>query len=208
MLGNENRIINYKFNCFDFQIVLLLVFGVGVMVRNFLYFYEEYIFEFLIKWIDDNEDELFYGCLSEFSFFVWGFKVFVFVESWVGLVFVIIRFFLGYDYCLEFVKDGKIFVEIQIYFLQEMDCEGVFNFIEIIFNMVGGVVVLFNRGFLRCKKLNVVENFIKYVGQVVLVWEFVVIINFIFDGIYCIIVWNVIDKVGMGSMGLMDYFLL
>lgn len=208
MLGNENRTISYKFNCSDPQTALLSAFGAGATVRNLLYPYEEYTLEPSTKRIDDNEDELFHGCLSELSFPAWGFKAFVPVESWVGPAPVITKFLPGHDYRLESAKDGKTSVEIQIHFSQEMDCEGVFNSIEITSNTVGGAVASLNRGSLRCKKLNVVENSTKYVGQVASVWEFAATINSIPDGIHRITVRNATDKAGTGSTGSTDHFLL
>ncbi|KAK4652703.1 Cell wall alpha-1,3-glucan synthase ags1 [Podospora pseudocomata] len=208
MLGNENRTISYKFNCSDPQTALLSAFGAGATVRNLLYPYEEYTLEPSTKRIDDNEDELFHGCLSELSFPAWGFKAFVPVESWVGPAPVITKFLPGHDYRLESAKDGKTSVEIQIHFSQEMDCESVFNSIEITSNTAGGAVASLNRGSLRCKKLNVVENSTKYVGQVASVWEFAATINSIPDGIHRITVRNATDKAGTGSTGSTDHFLL
>ncbi|KAG7294144.1 hypothetical protein NEMBOFW57_004212 [Staphylotrichum longicolle] len=207
LLGNENQTTTYKFNCSDPNTALLSSFGSGATVKNLFYPYDEYKLEASTRQIDGGNPELFHGCISELKFPAWGFKAFVPKESWVGPAPIITKFLPGHDYRLEAAANGDTSVDIQIQFSQEMDCESVFNAVEITSNTVGGKVASLNKGSLRCRILDNPPT-PQFVGQAASVWEFAVTINSIPDGIHRITVRNATDKARTNSTGTVDHFLL
>lgn len=208
LLGNENRTTHYKFNCSDSQTALLSAFGSGATVKNLFYPYEEFTLEPSTKSIEGNDTKLFHGCLSELTFPAWGFKAFVPKESWVGPAPIVTKFFPGHDYRLESAHDGNTTVGIQIQFSQEMDCESVFNSIQITSNTVGSRTATLDRGSMRCRTLDTAQSPPQLVGQAASVWEFAATIDSIPDGVHRITVRNATDKTGSNSTGSVDHFLL
>ncbi|KAJ4291326.1 Cell wall alpha-1,3-glucan synthase ags1 [Collariella sp. IMI 366227] len=207
LLGNENKTTAYKFNCSDSDTALLSSFGSGATVKNLFYPYEEYELERSTKQIEGADPDLVHGCISELKFAAWGFKAFVPKESWVGPGPIITKFLPGHDYRLEASKDGETSVEIHIQFSQKMDCESVFNSIEITSNTVGGKLASFNRGSLRCRDLEVPKNVSPLAGEAPSLWEFAATINAIPEGVHRITVRNATDN-AMNSTGSVDHFLL
>ncbi|KAK4119093.1 glycosyltransferase family 5 protein [Parathielavia appendiculata] len=206
LLGNENQTTKYKFNCSDPDTALLSSFGPGATVKNLFYPYDEYELEPSNRHIEGDEPDLVHGCISELEFPAWGFKAFVPKNSWVGPAPIITKFLPGHDYRLESTANAETSVDIQIQFSQEMDCESVFNSIEITSNTVGGRTASLNRASLSCRNLEVAPP--QLVGQVPSVWEFKATINSIPDGIHRITVRNATDKTGTSRTGTVDHLLL
>ncbi|GAB1317883.1 Cell wall alpha-1,3-glucan synthase ags1 [Madurella fahalii] len=205
--GNENQTTTYKFNCSDSRTALLSTFGVGATVKNLFYPYEEYVLEPSAKRIEGADPDLFHGCLSELEFPAWGFKAFVPKESWVGPAPTITKFLPGHDYRLESTGDGNTSVEIQIQFSQEMDCQSVFDSLEVTSNTVSGQTASFNQASLRCRNL-AVQDSPRLVAESPSVWEFAATINYIPDGIHRITIRNATDRTNTRSTGSVDHFLL
>ncbi|KAL2134918.1 hypothetical protein VTI74DRAFT_10410 [Chaetomium olivicolor] len=208
LLGNQNQTTRYKFNCSDPNTALLSSFGSGATVKNLFYPYEEYKLQPSTKKIDGGDPELVHGCISELEFPAWGFKAFVPKESWVSPAPIITKFLPGHDYRWEASKNGETSVVIRLQFSQEMDCESVFNSIQITSNTVGGKVAALNKASLRCQNLEIPRNPSLLVGEVPSAWEFAATINAIPEGVHRITVRNATDKTGTKSTGSIDHFLL
>jgi alpha-1,3-glucan synthase len=208
LLGNENQTTTYNFNCSDPNTALLSSFGSGATVKNLFYPYDEYKLEPSTRRINGDDPELVHGCISELELPAWGFKAFVPKESWVGPAPIITKFLPGHDYRLESAATGETSVDIQLQFSQEMDCESVFNAVEITSNTVGGRTASLNRGSLSCRNLEIPPASSLLVAEAPSVWEFKVTINSIPDGIHRITVRNAADKSGKNSTGTVDHFLL
>lgn len=206
LAGNENRTTTYNFNCSDPRTALLSTFGAGATVKNLFYPYEEYVLEPSAKRIEGSEPELFHGCLGELEFPAWGFKALVPKESWAGPAPIITKFLPGHDYRLESTGEGKTSVEIQIQFSQEMDCQSVFDSLEITSNTESGETASFNQASLRCRDL--AHEPPRLVGESPSVWEFAATINSIPDGIHRITIRNATDRTRTRSTGSVDHFLL
>jgi alpha-1,3-glucan synthase len=208
LLGNENQTTTYKFNCSDPNTALLSSFGSKATVKNLFYPYEEYTLEASTKRISGGDPELVHGCISKLEFPAWGFKALVPKESWISPAPTITKFLPGHDYRLEAAANGQTSVDIQIQFSQEMDCDSVFNSIEITSNSDKGKAASLNRGSLRCKNLDLSKNRPQFVGEAPSMWEFAATINSIPDGVHRITVRNAADKTGTNSTGTVDHFLL
>ena len=208
LLGNENQTTSYKFNCSDPNTALLSSFGSGATVKNLFYPYDEYELEASTKQIEGDDPKLVHGCISELKFPAWGFKAFVPKASWVGPAPIITGFLPGHDYRLEAAANGDTSVDIKIQFSQEMDCDSVFDAVEITSNTVGGRVASLNRGSLRCRSLDSPSTPPQLVGQAASAWEFSVTINSIPDGVHRVTVRNATAKTGANSTGTVDHFLL
>ncbi|KAK4155658.1 family 5 putative glycoside hydrolase family 13/Glycosyltransferase [Chaetomidium leptoderma] len=208
LLGNENQTTTYRFNCSDSETALLSSFGSGATVKNLLYPYDEYELEASARNIEGDDPELVHGCISELQFPAWGFKAFVPKGSWVGPAPIITKFLPGHDYRLESASSGDTSVDIQIQFSREMDCESVFNAVELTSNTVGTRTASLNRASLRCRNLDIPETPPQLVGQEPSRWEFAVTINSIPDGIHRITVRNATGKARTNSTGSVDHFLL
>ncbi|KAM7188085.1 family 5 putative glycoside hydrolase family 13/Glycosyltransferase [Rhypophila sp. PSN 637] len=206
--GNEEDTNHYKFNCSDPQTALLSPFGSGATVRNLFYPYEELTLEGSTKSIEGN-GSLFHGCLSELvGFPAWGFKAFVPSESWISPSPTITKFLPGHDYRLESARDGPTSVEIQVQFSQEMDCDSVFDSIEVASNTDNGTTVSLDKTTRKCWNLDEGQNQPQYAGETPSVWAFAVTINAIPDGIHRITVRNATDKTKTRSTSSVDHFLL
>ncbi|KAK3317605.1 hypothetical protein B0T19DRAFT_469342 [Cercophora scortea] len=209
VFGNEESPTDYKFNCSDPRTALLSPFGSGATVRNLFYPYEQYTLETSTKNLVAGNTSLFHGCLSELRQFpAWGFKAFVPNESWVGPAPMITKFLPGHDYRLESTSNGSTLLEIQLHFSVEMDCDSVFNSIEIVSNSDNATVAFLNRASVKCWKLDTAQDPPKYVGQTPSMWAFSATIDPIPDGIHRITVRNATDSSKSSSTGSVDHFLL
>jgi alpha-1,3-glucan synthase len=207
LAGNENQTMTYVFNCSDYQTALLSPFASNTTVKNLFYPYEEYTLDASTVRLN-AETESVRGCLEKLEFPAWGFKALVPKESWESPAPIITKFLPGHDYRLESKPDKETSVEIQIQFSHEMDCESVFNSMEITSNTANGKTASFNHGSLRCRKLDVDPNAPRFVGEAPSVWEFAVTINAIPDGIHRITVRNATDQTKTMTTGAVDHFLL
>ncbi|KAK4466054.1 family 5 putative glycoside hydrolase family 13/Glycosyltransferase [Cladorrhinum samala] len=208
LLGNENKTTTYNFNCSDPSTALLSAFGAGATVRNLFYPYEQYELKASTKRIEGGGPDSVHGCLDELQIPAWGFKALVPVDSWVGPAPVITKFSPGHDYRLESSPNGDTSVELEIHFSEEMDCEAVFNAIEITSNTANGKSASLNRDSLRCRSLDVNQDPPKLVGQVASVWAFAATINSVPEGVHRITVRNATDKAKTRGTGSVDHFLL
>ncbi|KAM7198752.1 hypothetical protein V8F20_006067 [Naviculisporaceae sp. PSN 640] len=206
--GNEENVTDYEFDCSNPKSALLSPFGSGAKVRNLFYPYEELTLEASTKSIEGNSS-LFHGCLSELRRFpAWGFKAFVPSESWVFPAPTITKFLPGHDYRLESAHDGPTSVEIQVQFSQEMDCDSVFDSIEVVSNTGNEATVSLDKSSRKCWKLDQNVDPPQYTGQTPSVWAFAATINAIPDGIHRITVRNATDKTKTRNTGSVDHFLL
>ena len=208
LFGNEADTMDYEFNCSDYKTPLVSPFGANTTVKNLFYPYEEYTLEESGRKMEGNTT-LHHGCLSELKRFpAWGFKSFVPKDSWVGPAPRITGFQPGHDYRLESVPDSENWAEIRIQFSHKMDCDSVFNSIEVVSNTVGGAVASFNRDTLKCRDLEVGAGPEPYVGQTPSVWELSATIHNIPDGIHRITVRNATDATKTLHTDSVDHFLL
>ncbi|KAK3376547.1 hypothetical protein B0T24DRAFT_700204 [Lasiosphaeria ovina] len=192
LFGNEDTATDYNFNCSDSKTALISPFQSGTTVKNLLYPYDEFTLE-RSSWIfEGGKTAGFYGCISRLDQFPdFGFKAFVPKDSWVGPAPTITKFLPGHDYRLESSKDGTTSVEIQLQFSQEMDCDSVYNSIEITSDSHIGDRATLHRD----------SNAPKFVAQTPSVWAIAITIDPIPDGIHRITVRNATDSTKTLSTG-------
>ncbi|KAK3385701.1 hypothetical protein B0H63DRAFT_501483 [Podospora didyma] len=208
LFGNEDTATSYSFNCSGIT-ALISPFASGSTVKNLFYPYEEYTLEVSTQSLGAGSPGLFHGCLSRLQQFpAWGFKAFVVKDSWVNPAPTITKFLPGHDYRLESSQNGSTSVEIQLQFSREMDCESVFNSIEITSNTQNGSTAALIKDSLKCWVLDHDQNPPRFAGEVPSVWALAVTIFPIPDGIHRITVRNATDSTKTHTTGSVDHFLL
>lgn len=108
--------------------------------------------------------------------FFYGFKMYVFKDSWFELVFMIIKFEFGYDMFIDFIGKGGVIL-ICFEFNYEMDCDFVKKLIIVVF-MVDYLGIVNFKKFDIIWDNNVCGMFIffeksEYIGLIELIWKII-----------------------------------
>lgn len=119
---NDDRQVQYSFDCAHNETALLAPFEEGAVVRNILYPYES------LKLSSGPGKKLFIGksqkpngCLKSLTLDAWGFKAFVLATDWIAPPPMITKFSPGHD--ARILSTSTLDIELR--FSQEMDCDSV-----------------------------------------------------------------------------------
>ncbi|KAI9736784.1 MAG: hypothetical protein M1834_000988 [Cirrosporium novae-zelandiae] len=128
---NDNKTVNYTFDCSNETDALISPFAKGTTVKNLFYPYDEYTLEASTVKLGLDGSSDYNGCLSSLELRHWGYKAFVPKKKFVSPSPVLTGFSPGHDFRkLSTVDTGESF-EIEIEFSDEMSCDDITNNISI-----------------------------------------------------------------------------
>jgi alpha-1,3-glucan synthase len=192
--SNENKTVNYTFNCQNQTEGLIAPFPAGTTVKNLFYPYEEYTLEPSTAHLDfgrPDKSEDSNGCLSSFEMRPWDYKLFVPTEKFVLPRPTITKVLPGHDARLvSQVADGlPQVVPIEIHFSEEMECSRVVRNFSIRSTTGNGEVARLNTSTVSCNAVPTEEQF--YSGQIATTWALKGELTNVYDGIHMYTINNV-----------------
>lgn len=183
--SNDNKTVNYTFNCRNQTEGLLAPFPAGITVKSLFFPYEEYTLESSSAKLDIDGLEENNGCLSSFEMQPWSYKLFVPKDKWVEPRPTITRVIPGHDARLiSQVPDGEHqTVPIEVHFSSEMNCASVVRNFFIRSTTANGEVARLNTSSVNCSLVEL-EKQQQNVGQIGTAWVVKGELENVYDGIH------------------------
>ena len=206
LYGNENKTVNYKFDCKDKNDSLISPFDAGTVVKNLFPPHEEYTLEAsALKFHFDGSDE-YNGCLPQLEFPPWGFKAFVPKQAFVAPRPAITKFLPGHDYRMLSTQDVAETVTISLSFSQEMDCDDITKNILVTSTTNDGTTPSLDTDSVSCNEAPDLDQAL-YVGQPVSKFTWSANLVGVMHGVHRVTVNNVSAASGITTNAI-DHFLL
>lgn len=161
LYSNENRTVDYQFNCSD-NTSMVSPFTGGTTVKNLFAPFEEYTLEegpFSLG-IDGSTEPN--GCLSEFSMPAWGYKALVPREKFVQPRPALTALYPGHDYRKLSTLDNGEIVSLKLGYSKEMDCNSISDSIQISSTVIAGKAANIKLSSVSC---STIESVARWVGE-------------------------------------------
>jgi alpha-1,3-glucan synthase len=183
--SNENKTVNYTFNCQNETEGLISPFPEGTTVKSLFYPYEEITLGTSAAKLGIENSTEPNGCLSSFKMAAWSYKMFVPKEKFAEPRPTITRVVPGHDErLLSHVPDGEPqTVNLEVHFSSEMDCDSVVRNFSINSTTVNGEVASLNTSSVACSIVEPDEEQ-QYVGQIPGTWIMKAVLENVHDGIH------------------------
>jgi alpha-1,3-glucan synthase len=183
--SNENKTVNYTFNCQNETEGLIAPFPAGTTVKSLFYPYEEITLgTSAAKLGIDNSTEP-NGCLSSMEMAPWSYKLFVPKEKFADPRPTITRVVPGHDARLVSQgPDGEPqTVDLEIQFSSEMNCASVTRNFFVKSTTANGEVARLNTSSVACSIVESSQDQ-TYVGQIPATWIMKGVLENVYDGIH------------------------
>ncbi|KAF2011183.1 glycosyltransferase family 5 protein [Aaosphaeria arxii CBS 175.79] len=189
--SNDNKTVNYTFDCHDQDKALLAPFPQQTIVKNSFYPYEEIVLETSNAKLGIENSTEFNGCISSIEMQPWDYKLFVPREMFIHPRPTITGVVPGHDQRLvsrSGVSSAQT-IPIEIYFSSEMNCQDLIRSFSIQSSTGTGEVARLNASSVICTKIPPKKQ--RYVGQIASQWVFKGTLENVYDGIHVYTVTNV-----------------
>ncbi|KAL1598886.1 Cell wall alpha-1,3-glucan synthase ags1 [Paraconiothyrium brasiliense] len=183
--SNDNKTVNYTFNCQDAAEGLIAPFPEYTVVKSLFFPYEEYRLESSAgQYALDGSQEA-SGCLSSLEMQPWSYKLLVPKEKFAEPRPTITRVVPGHDARLvSKVRDGEPqTIPIEVHFSSEMNCDSAKRNFSIRSTTSAGKVAQLNTSSVVCSKVPV-KTGQQYVGQIGTAWVMIGELENVYDGIH------------------------
>lgn len=203
---NDNRTVNYQFDCTNNATALVAPFDQGTTVKNLFYPFDEQTLTEASPFKLGFEGSTEYnGCLKNLTLAPWEFRAYVPADKWVGPKPMITQFKPGHDARLisTVAPDASETIHVQIYFSTEMDCKGVTRSISLASKTESGQVATLDSDSVHCNFVD--PNPTTMVGQIPNAWMWEADVTNVYNGIHELTVNNASTSNG-SSTGAVDHF--
>jgi len=192
LYSNEDRTVNYEFNCSD-NASFLSPFAGGTTVKNLFPPYEEYTLEQGPSTLDGDGHPTLNGCVSLFSMPAWGFKALVPKEQFVKPRPTLTSFSPGHDYRLQWTHDDGGDVHLAFGYSTQMDCNSISKSIQVTSKVTGAQAANLNLDSVKCSTTN---STVRWVGEPATAFIYEVDLLNVHHGIHQITIGNVTSTDG------------
>jgi alpha-1,3-glucan synthase len=183
--SNENKTMNYTFNCQNQTQGLISPFPEGTTVKSLFFPYEEITLGTSAAKLNTSGSDARNGCLSSYEMAPWGYKLFVPKDKFATPRPTITRVIPGHDQRLiSQVSDSEPqTIPIEVHFSSEMNCNNVVRNFSIRSTTANGRVAKLNSSSVICSKVesNPRQDF---VGQIGTAWVMKGKLENVYDGIH------------------------
>jgi alpha-1,3-glucan synthase len=190
--SNDNKTVNYTFNCQNQTEGLISPFPQNTTVKNLFYPYEEYTLETSNATLGIDNSSQPNGCLSSIEMQPWSYKMFVPKENFVLPRPTITRVIPGHDQRLvSQASDGEAqTIPIEIHFSSEMSCDSVARNFSVKSTTANGEIARLNTSSVVCSVVEAEEQQ-QFVGLIGTTWTMTGELENVYDGIHVYTVNNV-----------------
>ncbi|KAH0360816.1 putative alpha 1,3 glucan synthase, partial [Aureobasidium melanogenum] len=199
---NENRTVDYTFDCSSNDTALISVFDEEEEVRNLLSPYDTLTLKRGPKKLGIDGSETFNGCLDKLTMYPWDFRVYVRKADWIEPAPMLTRFNPGHDArILSKVSPGeKESVDVELQFSQEMDCDSITKNIVVTSTTADKSSPGIDTNSVVCSKIQD-SNPPPYIGAITSAWSWKATLVDVSNGVHSLTIQNVstTDGVSTGS---------
>lgn len=199
---NENRTIDYTFDCSSNDTALVSPFDEKDEVRNLLSPYDTLTLKRGPKKLGIDGSEEFNGCLDKLTLNPWDFRAYVRKEDWITPPPMLTRFSPGHDArILSKVRpDEKESIDIEFQFSQEMDCDSITKNILVSSTTADKSIPSVDSESVVCSKIQDSDP-PPYIGAVTSAWSWKATLRDVSNGVHSLTIQNAstTDGVSTGS---------
>ncbi|KAH8702491.1 putative alpha-1,3-glucan synthase [Talaromyces proteolyticus] len=203
---NDNRTINYKFNCSDHHRALVSPFDEGTTVKNLFPPFEEYTLGSSTHKLGLEGSDKLNGCLNNLTLPAWGFKAFVPKEAFIAPSSYITKFSPGHDArILSTVKTGET-ISISFQFSEEMDCNSITDGLWISSTTLYNQSAQLDKGSVSCRPV-LEDQMLSWQGAFTGMFNYTIELTNVFHGVHEVVLKNVTNKGRNRTTNAVDHFL-
>jgi alpha-1,3-glucan synthase len=181
--SNDNKTVNYTFNCQDQRDALISPFPEGTIVKSLFYPYEEYTLDTSATKLGIENSTETNGCFSNIEMPPWSYKLLVPKDKFAVPRPTITRVIPGHDTRLvSQARDEPQTVPFEIHFSSEMNCASVVRSFSVRSTAGNGEVARLNSTSVTCSAVEPTDQ--QYVGQIGTVWILRGEFENVFDGVH------------------------
>jgi alpha-1,3-glucan synthase len=187
---NDDRTVDYDFDCTNSSAALISAFPIGTTVKNLFYPYDEYTLAGSnVTYGIEGSPEL-SGCLSNFTLAPWGFKAFVPKTKWSIPDPTITNVLPKHDARIEssVAANEPNTIPIEIHFSSPMDCDSVKNSLTFSSTTHHGQIPCMNTSTINC--MTVHFDAPTLAGGIATTWIFSANLTNVYDGVHTFTVNN------------------
>ncbi|KAL5405356.1 hypothetical protein PMIN04_012359 [Paraphaeosphaeria minitans] len=183
--SNDNKTVNYTFNCQNATEGLISPFPAGTTVKSLFFPYEEYTLKTSAATLNLEGSTEANGCLDSLEMQPWSYKLFVPKDKFAEPRPAITRVVPGHDARLisQAREDEPQTLAIEVHFSREMDCKSATRNFSIRSTTSTGEVARLNTSSVVCADVTV-QRQQQYVGQIGTAWKMVGELENVYDGIH------------------------
>ncbi|KAL5385554.1 hypothetical protein DPSP01_004669 [Paraphaeosphaeria sporulosa] len=183
--SNDNKTVNYTFNCQNATEGLISPFSAGTTVKSLFFPYEEYTLGTSAATLNLEGSTETNGCLGSLEMQPWSYKLFVPKDKFAEPRPAITRVVPGHDARLlsQAREDEPQTLAIEVHFSSEMDCESATRNFSIRSTTSTGQIARLNTSSVVCSDVTV-QREQQYVGQIGTAWKMVGELENVYDGIH------------------------
>ncbi|KAL4897915.1 hypothetical protein BDV59DRAFT_198175 [Aspergillus ambiguus] len=205
---NDNKTVEYKFDCSSNDSALISPFTTGTTVVNLFYPHDEHELIEGPKTLHLNGSNATNGCLESMSFNPFEFKAYVPKKAFIGPRPMITQFDPGHD-VPQLSKVGpndSEDLDVSLYFSTKMDCDGVTKAISFTSSTESGKTPSISKGSVSCSDVDTPE--IQWTGQIPNAWVWKAKLTGVYNGVHRLTVKNATSSEGGKSTQAVDHFLI
>ncbi|KAL4964121.1 alpha-1,3-glucan synthase Ags2 [Aspergillus stella-maris] len=204
---NDNKTVNYKFDCRDNDTALISPFPTESTVVNLFYPHDEYELKASPKKLALNGSEEFNGCLDSLKLKPFEFKAFVPKERFVKPGPMITRTSPRHDRPVlsKVGADESEEIDVSIYFSTEMDCDSVTKAIKFTSKTYSGKTPSIDNSSVDCSVMDPSKT--QWTAQIPSVWKWSSKLTGVYNGVHRLTVTNATSEDGDSTQAV-DHFLL
>ncbi|KAE8351049.1 hypothetical protein BDV28DRAFT_162594 [Aspergillus coremiiformis] len=205
---NDNKTVEYKFDCGSNDSALISPFTTGTTVVNLFYPHDEHKLKDGPKSLHLNGTNATNGCLDSLKMKPFEFRAYVPKANFVKPRPMITQFAPGHD-VPQLSKVGpndSEDIDVSIYFSAKMDCDKVTKSISFESNTESGKTPSISNSSVTCK--DVKSDDPKYTGQIPNAWVWSAKLTGVYNGIHRLTVKNPTSSDGHSSTQAVDHFLI
>ncbi|KAL3470643.1 hypothetical protein BJX99DRAFT_264045 [Aspergillus californicus] len=203
---NDNKTVNYKFDCGDNDTALISPFNTGETVVNLFYPHDEYELQDSPQRLQLNGSREFNGCLDNMTLEAFEFKAFVPKGRFVYPRPMITGITPGHDQPIlsKVASNEAEDIEVRIYFSTEMDCDSVTEAISINSTTEAGRTASIDEDSVDCTEINPGKT--QWTAQIPSTWVWTAKMTGVFNGVHRLTVTNATSESGRSTEAV-DHFL-
>ncbi|PYH95993.1 hypothetical protein BO71DRAFT_472854 [Aspergillus ellipticus CBS 707.79] len=206
---NDNKTVEYKFDCGSNKSALIAPFPTGTTVKNLFYPFDEHKLKDSPKKLHLNGSKDFNGCLDSISLKPFDFRAYVPKARFVSPRPMITKFSPGHDFPLlsTVALSESEDINVSIEFSTKMDCNDVTKAISFESQTEANKTPSIDKGSVDCKTMTAANN-TQYVGQIPSAWSWSAKLTGVYNGVHKLTVKNASASSGSeGSTQATDHFL-
>jgi alpha-1,3-glucan synthase len=205
---NDNKTVDYKFDCANNESTLIAPFDAGTRVKNLFFPHDEQTLQTgpVSLGIDGSTKPN--GCLSNLTLLAWEYRAYVPIGAFVAPKPMITKFLPGHDARLNSTvsQDGTETVHIEISFSVVMECDQITNRLTFNSSSVGSKVPTINQGSVKCGNVTNPDPS-PWVGGILTAWTWAADLDNVANGIHQVTVNNATTAGGGSFTNAVDHFL-